>query len=454
MNRYDLAIIGSGPCGYVAGIRAAQLGMKVCVFEKDRVGGVCLNWGCIPTKALIASSSLVDNINNSSIFGINIRDYNVDFNKIYDRKDNIVKRLSSGIEMLLKSKKIELIKEKVTIKGPNTLETNSATIEASNMLIATGSIPFELPNAPFDRGSILSSRDILKLDKLPKSLIIIGGGVIGCEFASIFKSFGVEITMIEMMDRILPTEDKEISRKLEQVFKKRGIKIFTSAKLEKVEKAVSSIKAILSNGESLEAEKALICIGRSPNSRSLGLEEVGVEQNKGWIKVDKDFRTNIKNIYAAGDVIGGVLLAHVASREGIVSVERMNGKDSAIDYDVVPSCIFTSPEIASVGLTEEKAKEKGLDVRSRKFLFSSLGKAHVMGETEGFIKIVVDNKDKIVGSQIMGPHATELIAEFSPCIQFGITSEKLASVIHAHPTLSEAVQEVSESVHGKSIHSL
>ncbi len=455
MDKFDLAIIGSGPCGYVAAIRAAQLGLKVCVFEKDRVGGVCLNRGCIPTKALSASSEALYSIKRAAEFGIDVKDYNVDFKKVYERKNNIVKKLTSGIEMLMKARRISLVRENAQIKGNNRIVAGSAEIEAKDILIASGSVPFKLPGMPFDGQQILSSTDILKLQKIPKSITIVGGGVIGCEFASIFRTFGSEITIVEMMEQLLPAEDEEVARKIEQVFKKKGINIFTRKKVEKLEKKEDSVNAVLSDGKSISGEKVLICVGRSPNSKGLGIEGMGMECDKGWIKTDKAFRTNIENIYAAGDVKGGILLAHVASREGIAAVEGMCGKKTSLDYNVVPNCIFTHPEIASVGLTEKKAKAQGLDARSRKFLFSAIGKAYVLGETDGFIKLVVDNKsDKILGAQIIGPRATELIGELSPCVQFGITSENLASVIHAHPTLSEAIQEVTEAVHDKAIHSL
>ena len=438
MTKHDLAIIGSGPCGYVAAIRAAQLGIKVSVFEKEHVGGVCLNWGCIPTKALSATAGVLANIQRSAEFGINIKDFDIDFSKAQERKNNIIKKLSSGIEMLFKARKIELVRTKAEL----------GKIDAKNILIATGSSPFQLPGMEFDGKLILSSTDMLELKSIPKSIVIVGGGVIGCEFASIFRQFGSEITIVEMMERLLPTEDEEISKKIEQIFKRKGIKICTGTKVEKIE----NNNVTLSSGDTVSGEKVLVSIGRVPNSE--GLDGM-TRDNKGWIKVDENFRTNVKNIYAAGDVIGGILLAHVASREGICAVEAMVGRNTGIDYNVIPSCIFTSPEIASVGMTEAKARADGLDVKARKFLFSAIGKAHVSGETEGFIKLVVDNKtDKILGAQLIGPHVTELVAEISPCIQFNITSEKLASVIHAHPTLSEAIQEVSEAVHNKAIHSL
>ena len=419
MSKYDLAVIGAGPGGYVAAARAAELGMKVAVYEKDVVGGVCLNWGCIPTKALSATAAVLTNVQRSAEFGINVNGYELDFAKAQERKDNVVKKLASGIEMLFKAKKIELIKTEAKIDK----------VDAKNILIATGSSPLQLPGMEFDGKTILSSTDMLGLESVPKSILIIGGGAIGCEFASTFKTFGADVTIVEMMEQILPTEDAEIARKLEQIFKKRGIKVFTKTKVEKIEKG----RATLSNGSTIVAEKVLVSVGRVANSEGLD-----VECNKGWIKVDENFRTNVKNIYAAGDVIGGILLAHVASREALCAVSHMAGKKSTINYNVIPSCIFTYPEIASVGLTQKQAE----GARSRKFLFSAIGKAHTLGETEGFIKLVVDSKtDKILGAQMIGPHVTELISEIAPCVQFGLTSEKLASVIHAHPTLSEAIQE-------------
>ncbi|MFH1854307.1 MAG: dihydrolipoyl dehydrogenase [Candidatus Omnitrophota bacterium] len=454
MTKYDLAIIGSGPCGYVAAIRAAQSDMKVCVFEKDKIGGVCLNWGCIPTKTLSVSSHILYNIQRAGEFGVNIKGYSIDFAKVNARKDMVIKKLAAGIEMLFKVRKIEIIKEKAEIKDAGSILAGSQEIAAKNILIATGSIPLEIPDMPFDSSRVLSSTDMLSLDAIPKSILVVGGGVIGCEFASIYGIFGSDITIVEMMEQLLPGEDEEVAGKIRQGFEKRGFKIFTKTKVESIRKTDNGIKAALSNGLFIDAEKVLVCVGRRPNSEGFGVRELGICHERGWIRVDKNFRTNIKDIYAAGDVKGGVLLAHVASKEGISSVESMLGKESAVDYNVVPNCIFTQPEIASVGLDEKKARARGFNVCSRKFLFSAIGKAQVLGETDGFIKLVVNNdNDRIIGAQIIGPHATELIAEVLPCIQFGITSEKLASVIHAHPTLSEILQEVSEAIHDRAIHS-
>ncbi len=455
MKKYDLVIIGSGPGGYVAAVRAAQLGLNVCLFEKEKIGGVCLNWGCIPTKALSVSSSLYSSIKRADEFGIDVKECNLNFSKVQERKEKIVKKLSSGIEMLVKARKIDLVKQKAKIKDAAHVISDEEEVEAKNILIATGSLPFEIPGIPYDGTYILSSSHMLALQSVPKSIVIVGGGVIGCEFASIFRSFGSEVSIIEMMDQLLPNEDAEIVRKISEIFKKKGIKIFTKTKVEKIDKKEGGISATLSSGAAFPADKALVCVGRIPNTKDLGIENAGIECNKGWVEVDKYYRTNVKNIYAVGDAIGGILLAHVASKEAICAVENISGKEKVLNYDAVPNCIFTQPEISSVGLSDKTARERGLKTRTRKFLFSATGKSHVLGETEGFIKLVVDNEsDKILGAQIIGPRATELIAEFSPCVQFGITSEKLADVIHAHPTLSEVVQEVSEAIHNRAIHSL
>lgn len=455
MDKYYLGIIGSGPCGYVAAIRAAQSGIKVCVFEKDRIGGVCLNWGCIPAKALSAASHVLYNIQRAEEFGIKVKGYDLDFSKVYARKEAIVKKLASGIEAIFKARKIDIVCEKAVIKDNARILAGNREIETDNILIATGSVPFELQDMRFDSTHILSSTDMLSLKEVPASLVIVGGGVIGCEFASIFRLFGSDITIIEMMDQLLPGEDVEIAKKLEQIFRKNGIKVLTKTKVERTDKKDSGIKCTLSDGSVIDAEKALVCVGRKPNAGGFGLEEAGVELYKGCIKVDENFRTSIHNVYAAGDVKGGILLAHVASREGIAAVGAMLGKKAILDYNIVPNCIFTQPEIAGVGLNGKRAKAQGINARPRKFLFSAIGKAYVLGETEGFIKLVVNgDDDKIIGAQIIGPHATELIAEISPCIQFGITSEKLAGVIHAHPTLSEIIHEAAESAHDRAIHSL
>lgn len=455
-NKYDLAIIGSGPCGYVSAIRAAQLGLKTCVFEEHKIGGVCLNYGCVPAKVLINTAGILYDFKRASEFGINIKDWELDFSKVQAKKEAVINKLASGIELLFKSKSLNLIKEKAEITSLNHIRTNSLEVFASNILIASGSEPYEMPELRFDNKFILSSTDILALPKVPESIVILGGGVIGCEFASMLNIFGSNVTIVEKMGQILPNEDEEIARKIEIIFRKRGIKVMKNTTLAGIERRDEKVKTIFSNGENVEAERILACLGRKPNYKGLGLENIGVEFDNKGIKVDRFFRTNIQNIYAAGDVKGGFLLAHVASKEGICAVEAIHGKpETGIDYNVIPNCIFTRPEISSVGLTEKAAISKGYGVVSRKFLFSAIGKSHILGETDGFIKLVVDNSnDKVLGAQIIGHGAGELIAEIGICVQYGITSEKIAGVIHAHPTLSEVIQEVSQAVHGKGIHSI
>jgi len=450
MDKHKISIIGSGPAGYSAAIRAAQMGMEVVVFEKGGLGGVCLNWGCIPTKTLATSASLLSNIKRADEFGINIKEYNLDFAKVQKRKESIVAGLSSGIGMLFNSHKIRLIKESAKIEEHNCISVNSEKVKTDSILIATGSMPLSISNIEFDHDKILSSKDMLSLKKIPRHLIIIGGGAIGCEFASIFKMFGSEVTIIEMAAQLLPNEDTEIAKRIELIFKKRGIKVFTNNKVEGIDKTEDGVKVFLSDGQVIAGDRSLVSIGRKPNTNDLGIEELGVVCDKGWIKTDKKFSTNIRNIYAAGDVTGGMLLAHVGSREGVAAIDAIAGVKNDINYEVIPSCIFTQPEIASVGLNDKNAKDKSYNTISRKFLFSAIGKSHIAGDTEGFLKLIVNSdNDKILGAHIIGMNATELIAELSVCIQYGITSEQLTRVIHAHPTLSEIVRETAEMVRYK-----
>lgn len=441
MSKYDLAIIGSGPCGYVAGIRAAQLGAKVCIIEKDRLGGTCLNYGCIPTKALIFSAELFFISKSFGKFGISAENINLDFEKAQDRKEEIVNRLRLGIEFLLKRRKVEIKFGNAQLLSKNNIKVDKEVIEARYILIATGSMPMEIREFPFGRENILSSTDLLEIKKAPKSLTIIGGGVIGCEFASLFNLLGSEVTIVELTDRLLPTEDIEIGRFLEASFRKRGIEI---------QLGKPAIKTEMCN-----SEKTLICIGRAPATIDLGLEELGMDLNRGYIKVDEDYQTNLEGVFAAGDVTGKLLLAHVASKEGTAVAENLFGKHFKINYNAIPNCVYTKPEVASVGMTQKKAEENSIPVIIRKFGYQSLGKSYISGEIEGFIKLIVEEtSDRVIGCQIIGPHATDIIGEMCLGIELGITSERLASVIHAHPTFSEVIGEVAEMVRGKAIHSV
>ncbi len=457
--KYGIVIIGAGPGGYVAAIRTAQLGGKVCVIEKDQVGGVCLNRGCIPTKCLIRSVEVLREIKEAPRYGLQVDGWRLDYAKAMKRCEEVVGKLRSGIGSLLKARNIDLVKGAGRIvKGGVEVTLDDGKIErvlADKTIVATGSRPWELPNLRFDGTNVISSDDALGLGSPPKSILIIGGGVIGCEFAGIFNGLGSQVTIVEMMKQILPTEDLEIARRLQASFKRRDIKTLVGTKVENVERKAKVMVAKLSTGKSVEVEKVLVCVGRKANIEDIGLEAVGVKVAKGWIKVDEYFTTNIPHIYAIGDVIGGYLLAHVASAEGIVAAECAMGKAGKIDYKAVPNCIFTHPQIASCGLTEVKAKEAGYDVRVGKFPFTALGKAQAVGQTEGFIKLVGDAlSDRLLGAQIIGDGATDLIAELSLAIRWGITCSQVADTIHAHPTFSEGIMEAAHNLHGRGIHSL
>lgn len=456
---YDVVVIGAGPGGYPAAIRASQRGAKVAIVEKENVGGTCLNWGCIPTKTLLASTELLAHAKESEKFGIRIGSIEPDWKAIMERKENVISTLASGIISLLKANGIELINGRgsITQDGKVMVETGEGNIilDTNNIIIATGSEPAEIPVFDFNQPAVLTSTDALALENIPKSLIIVGSGVIGSEFACIFSTLGTQIVMIELMDRMLPTEDTRISKQMRSIFRKNGIEIKTNTTVNKVlEYEENGITLELSTGETIEAEKVLISIGRKMNSSGLGLEEIGVEiDQRGCIVVNERMETSRPGIYAIGDVVGGILLAHTATFEGLVAAENATGGDARIDYSVVPACIFTTPEIASVGLNTDKAAEQGREVKVSRFSFGGLGKALAMGEDRGFVQLVIDpDTDRVLGAQIMGPHASDLIHEVAIAMKMGATAEQIGSTIHAHPSLPEAIMEAAEAAHGKAIH--
>lgn len=455
-----VAVLGGGPGGYVAALKAAQLGAQVTIIEKTEVGGTCLNRGCIPTKTLIASADALHTARNLSDFGIDLNgSVSPNLLRIMERKNKIVSIQVKGIRGLFKSWGVNLIEGRGTLVSPGRIEVEKAdsareTVEADKIIIATGSRPAEVPAFPFDGRRILSSDDAVVLTEMPKSLLVIGAGVIGSEFACLFSELGVEITVVEMLPRAVATEDMEISEQLEREFKKKKIKLLTGVGVVKVEERTDGMRAVLSDGKEITAEKILVSIGRSLNSEGLGLEATGIEKGpKGRIIVNEKMETNIENIYAVGDVTGGMLLAHKASREGIVAASNACGRETRIDYSVVPAAIFTSPEIASVGLREHEAVEKGEKIRTGRFFFRALAKAHAMGEISGFFKIIADaDTDRIIGAHIMGPHASDLIHEVAVAMKAGLKVRDIADTIHAHPTLSEGILEAAEDVHGEAIH--
>ena len=455
-----IAILGAGPGGYVAAIKAAQLGAQVTVIEDTEVGGTCLNKGCIPTKTLLATTELLHKMKNSTEFGIEISgQMTPNLSRIMERKNKVVSTQVKGIRSLFKSWGISLIEGRGMIVSPEKIEVQKRDgttdiVGSDRIIIATGSRPAQLPLFPFDGDHILSSDDALTIKSVPKTLIIIGAGVVGCEFAFIFSELGVDITMLEIMPRALSTEDPEISETLERELKKKKIKLMTGVKVTGVQGKHDGIHVYLEEGKELVAEKLLVSVGRTLNSDGIGLDAVGIEKGpRGQIVVNEKMETNIGGMYAIGDVTGGLLYAHVASREGIVAAKNIIGVDQKIDYSVVPATIFTSPEIATVGLKEHQAVEKGIKIKTGHFQFRAIGKAHVMGEIVGFIKVVADEKsDRILGVHIIGPHASDLIHEAALAMKAGLKTNDIAETIHSHPTLSEGMMEAAEDVHGEAIH--
>jgi len=439
MKSYDLAIIGSGPGGYVAGLYAARHNLKTCVIEKDLVGGTCLNRGCIPTKSLLHSASIVNMLKEAPACGVEIDGYRVNFGRMMARKDEVTGRLRAGIETLFRANSIDLVRGAASLADHNTITAAQETISAKNIIIATGSKVSGLPNLMIDESNILSSDGALTLKELPKSILIVGGGVIGCEFATLFNSLGVKVTIVEMMERLILNVSREASKKLEVILKKRGIEVMTSTKIEETPK---------------NAEKILVSVGRIPNTGGLGLDKVGIATEKGRVVVDEYLRTAVKNIFAIGDCVIGPLLAHKASYDAMVAVDNICQKTRKADYSNVPNCIWTSPEIASVGITEEEAKAKHPDLKVAKFPYLASGKAVIKGAVEGYVKIMGDSKGCIIGVEIFGDEACDLIGEAVLAKTMGIRISDWAGVVHGHPTLSEILQEAAHIFCGTPIHSI
>jgi len=456
MSRKKIVIIGGGPAGYVAAIRASQLGGEVILIEKDKVGGTCLNVGCIPTKSLVACAELFFTMKKAASFGIEAKDIRADLATIVQRKDKIVSRLVGGVEFLLKKNKVEILQGEGQLKNPEKIEVTTAKgpreqIDYDQLILATGSKSAIPQSFNFDGKNVLSSKELLSLSKLPSHLLIVGGGVIGVEFASIFQALGSQVTIVEMLPRLIATEDEEISRQLSKELTKQGIKIKLQTEIERINIGTSGVSCSLGSGEQISCEKVLVAVGRKPNTE--GFPEIGLKIEDGYVQVNERMETNLKNIYAIGDITGPPLLAHKASKEGLVAAENALGGDAAMEYRVVPNCIFTIPEVASVGLSEAKAKEEGHEISLGKFPFSALGRAHCLGETQGLVKIVADKEtEEVLGIHIIGPHASDLIAEAALGIQMEATVEELQETIHAHPTLPEALSEAAHTLHGRGIH--
>ncbi|HEY7113001.1 MAG TPA: dihydrolipoyl dehydrogenase [Thermoanaerobaculia bacterium] len=461
---YDVAIIGSGPGGYVAAIRAAQLGMSVLVVEREpRLGGVCTLRGCIPTKALLHTADLLEGVRHGADVGVSARDVRLDLSGAMKHKEKVVRQSSNGVSYLMKKNRVDVAAGFGRLAGAGRVSVAAAdgteTVHsAKNVLFATGSAPRALPGIEIDHKTILSSDSILELSEVPKSLLVIGSGAVGVEFASMFARFGSKATILEVLPRIVPIEDEDISRELAASFKRQGMTVYVDARVERVTKIDGGVEVLARTSaektETMRAEKVLLAVGRKPLSEGIGLETAGVATERGFVTVDPFMRTNVPGIYAIGDLVPTAQLAHVASAEGVVAVEHMAGRPTQpLNYDQVPGCTYCAPEVGSIGLTEAKARERGHDVAVGKFPFTAIGKARILNETTGFVKIVAEKKyDEILGVHIIGPSATELIAEAGAAMKLEATSEDLVRTIHAHPTLSEAMHEASEAVSGHSIH--
>lgn len=458
---FDLVVIGAGPGGYVAAIRAAQLGLKTAVVEKDaRLGGTCTLRGCIPTKALLHTAAILDEIRGAAGLGIEVGDPRLDAVKAQARKRRVVEKNAKGIEFLLKKNKVTTLSGRGRLAGPNQVEVENGkgvkSYGARFVVIATGSVPRDIPLAPTDGERIINSDHILELESVPKSLAVLGAGAVGTEFASIYASFGAKVTLVEMLPRVLPIEDEEVSAELEKALKKRGIEALTGARLTAAERTEGGVRIQLEGGKkaTVEAELLLVAIGRRPVTEDLGLEALGIGLERGFVQVNPFMQTAQPHVYAIGDVVSTPALAHVASHEGILAAEHMAGRPvRPINYDHVPSCTYCDPEVGSVGLSEAKARERGYEVAVGKFPMSALGKARILGHTEGFVKVVRETKyDEVLGVHIIGAHATDLIAEACVALHLESTTEELVHTIHAHPTLSEGVAEAAHAALGQAIH--
>jgi dihydrolipoamide dehydrogenase len=463
-EQFDVTIIGAGPGGYVAAIRGAQLGLRVALVEKDkRLGGTCGLRGCIPTKQLLMSAHVYEQMQHAKEFGVQASEIKLAFADVQKRKDKVVTKNSAGVSYLMKKNKVTVFSGTGKLALPGRVEVAGAdgktqTIETKNIIIATGSVVRPIPGFETDGERVVNSDHILELKEVPKSLIVLGSGAVGTEFASVYSRFGTETTLVELMPRLMPLEDEEVSKELEKSLRKRGIKPMTGTKLEKVEKTEGGVrvtgKDAAGKDVALEAAMLLVAVGRMPYLEGLGLEGTKIRVERGNVQVDEFCRTGEPNVYAIGDVIPTPWLAHLASKEGILVVEQIAGqKPEPLNMRQVPSCTYCDPEVASVGLTEAKAREMGFDVKAAKFPFSASGKARILGEEEGFVKVVADRKyDEILGVHIIGAHATEIIHEAIVAMRLESTADELGRTIHAHPTVSEAVMEAAEGIHDLTIH--
>lgn len=461
-NKYNLIVIGSGPGGYVAAIRASQLGMKVAIIEKESLGGICLNWGCIPTKALLKSAQVFNYISQSKDFGINIKNAKIEFDSVIKRSRNVANQMSKGVSFLLKKNKIDVINGFGIVKSRNKVEVidnkkNSRTFDCDNVILATGGKAKELPHIPIDGKKIIEYRKAMSLKEKPKRMVVIGSGAIGSEFAFFYNSIGTDVTLIEFLPNILPLEDDDVSKELFKSFTKKGINILTNTEVTDVNSKGNSCIVNYKSGskkESITCDVVLSAIGVETNIEGIGLEEVGIISEKGKINVDQFYQTNVEGIFAIGDIIKGPALAHVASAEGIICVEKISGLNvQNLDYDNIPSCTYCMPEVASVGFTEKEAKDLGYDINIGKFPFMASGKANAAGHIEGFVKVIFDKKyGEWLGCHMVGYNVTEMIAEVVAARKLETTGHEIIKSIHPHPTMSEAIMEATADAYNEVIH--
>lgn len=462
MSKHDLIIIGSGPGGYVAAIRASQLGMKVAVVEKAEIGGICLNWGCIPTKALLKSANVFEYITHAKDYGIEVKDFKADLGGMVKRSRDVAASNSKGVQFLFKKNKIELIEGTASLKKGGKVEVTDRAgkkteLEAKNTIVATGGRSRELPSMKIDGKKIIGYREAMILDTVPKKLLVVGSGAIGVEFAYFYRAIGSEVTIVEFLPRIVPVEDEEVSKALDKSFKKMGMTIHINSEVTKVDTSGKGCIATVKTptGEvKIEADIVLSAVGVATNLEGIGLEEVGVKTEKGKVVVDDFYKTNVEGVYAIGDIVKGPALAHVASAEGIICVEKIAGKNpKPLDYNNIPGCTYCSPEIASVGYTEETAKKAGYEIKVGRFPFSASGKAKAAGATDGFVKVIFDAKyGEWLGAHFIGANVTEMIAEVVAARNLETTGHEIIKTVHPHPTMSEAIMEAAAAAYGEVIH--
>ena len=459
MADFDLVVIGAGPGGYVAAIRAAQLGLNTAIIERDAVGGVCLNWGCIPSKSLLRNAQVLNTVKNAKAFGIQYDNLSIDFNSAIDRSRQVVSRLTTGVEYLLKKNSVELIKGNAVLEDSRTISIaeSNRSLTTDNVIIATGARQRSLPSMPIDHETVITSKDALNLRNLPEKIVIIGAGATGVEFSHIYNSYGVEVVLVELMDRIVPNEDEEISAELQKSFNDKGIQSIIGASVESIETYMGQATVNIQSEtgtSSINCDKVLVAVGVQANTDGIGLENTGVVTDKGFISVGPNMETNVTGIYAIGDVTGQMLLAHVASAQAVTAAEYIGGLNPPhLDYGLMPKAIYCEPQIASFGLTETQANDQGISIKIGKFPFAASGKAIALAETDGLIKLIVDDEiGEIIGAHMIGSEVTELLGELSMVRLLEGTSTELGWLVHPHPTISETLKEAALDTFGEAIH--